>query len=133
MGTSVLVERGILLPRGVMALHGIKKTEEAAQSDSLWQERAGNSESINATRWQDGRSDADAGRFCLNPLLLRRCRLDRQQRYAEIQWHQFVRCHGSDGETLQLTVASPSLENFVAGAVTGGQSGQVKKTSDIAL
>lgn len=36
-------------------------------------------------------------------------------------------------ETLQLTVASPSLDGFVAGAVTGEQPGQVKKTPDIAL
>ncbi len=36
-------------------------------------------------------------------------------------------------ETLQLTVASPSLEGFVAGAAAAVQPGQVKKTSDIAL
>ena len=36
-------------------------------------------------------------------------------------------------ETLQLTVASPSLEGFVAGAVSAGQAGAVKKRSDIAL
>jgi malate dehydrogenase (quinone) len=36
-------------------------------------------------------------------------------------------------ETLKLTIASPSLENFVAGAASAGQPGQVKKVSDIAL
>ena len=36
-------------------------------------------------------------------------------------------------ETLQLTVASPSLAGFVAGAVPAGQPGQVKKAGDIAL
>jgi len=36
-------------------------------------------------------------------------------------------------ETLKLTIASPSLENFVAGAVSNGQPGQVKKVPDIAL
>lgn len=36
-------------------------------------------------------------------------------------------------ETLQLTVASPSLEGFVAGALPGEQAGQVKPKSDIAL
>ena len=36
-------------------------------------------------------------------------------------------------ETLKLTIASPSLDGFVAGAAPAGQPGQVKKTGDIAL
>jgi malate dehydrogenase (quinone) len=39
----------------------------------------------------------------------------------------------STAETLQLTIASPSLENFVPGAAAIGQPGQVKKVPDIAL
>jgi malate dehydrogenase (quinone) len=36
-------------------------------------------------------------------------------------------------ETLQLTIASPSLEGFVPGAAPVDQPGQVKKVPDIAL
>jgi malate dehydrogenase (quinone) len=36
-------------------------------------------------------------------------------------------------ETLQLAIASPSLEGFVAGVAPADQGGKVKKTSDIAL
>ncbi|MFC5458921.1 malate dehydrogenase (quinone) [Massilia niabensis] len=39
----------------------------------------------------------------------------------------------STAETLQLTIASPSLKNFVPGAAAIVQPGQVKKTPDIAL
>lgn len=39
----------------------------------------------------------------------------------------------STAETLQLTIAPPSLENFVPGAAAVAQPGQVKKVPDIAL
>jgi malate dehydrogenase (quinone) len=39
----------------------------------------------------------------------------------------------STAETLQLAVASPSLDTFVAGTAPVDQAGQVKKVSDIAL
>jgi malate dehydrogenase (quinone) len=39
----------------------------------------------------------------------------------------------STAETLQLTIASPSLEGFVQGAAPIEHPGQVKKVPDIAL
>jgi malate dehydrogenase (quinone) len=36
-------------------------------------------------------------------------------------------------ETLQLTITSPSLENFAPGSAPAEQPGQVKKVPDIAL
>lgn len=47
--------------------------------------------------------------------------------------HLLAATWASTAETLQLTIASPSLENFVPGAAAIGQPGQVKKVPDIAL